>query len=68
MLIDIFGHIHTLRFVVVVIFITFLVKFQKLTFVGVNFLVKFKYFTHIHSVILNRSSEYSSIKDPVKIH
>ena len=33
---------------------------RRLMFEGVNFLVKFKYFGHIHSVILNRSSEYSS--------
>ena len=33
---------------------------QWLMFVGVNFLVMFNAFGHIHSVILNRSSEYSS--------
>ena len=29
-------------------------------FVGVNFLVMFNFFGHIHWVILNRSSDYSS--------
>ena len=33
---------------------------QRLMFVGVNFLVMFKIFDHIHSVILNRSCEHSS--------
>ena len=33
----------------------------RLTFVGVNFWVMFTHFGHIHSVILKRSSEHSSI-------
>ena len=32
---------------------------QQVMFVGVNFLVMFKFFGHIHSVILNWSSDYS---------
>ena len=35
---------------------------QWLMFVGVNFSVMFNAFGHIHSVILNRSSDYSSHK------
>ena len=38
---------------------------QWVMFIGVNFSVKFKFFRHIHSVILNRSSDYSSM-DPQK--
>ena len=33
---------------------------QWVMFIGVNFSVMFKFFGHIHSVILNRSSDYSS--------
>ena len=33
---------------------------QRVMFDGVNFLVMFKFFGHIHLVILNRSSDYSS--------
>ena len=39
---------------------TFLVMFQWLMFVGVIFLVMYKFFGNIHLVILNRSNEYSS--------
>ena len=39
-----------------------LILFQSLMFVGVMFLVKYKFFGHIHSVILNQSNEYSSSK------
>ena len=53
----IFGYIHPLMFVVVVIFIIFSVKFTMFTFVVVKFLVMFTDFSHIHSVILIRSSE-----------
>ena len=41
---------------------------RRLTFVGVNFSAKFKYFGHIHSVILNRSSEYSLTQRPLNIY
>ena len=40
-----FGHIHPFMF-------------QWLMFVGVIFLVMYKFFGHIHWVILNRSNEY----------
>ena len=33
-------------------------------FIGVNFLVMFNAFSHFHSVILNLSSDYSSIFAP----
>ena len=36
---------------------------RRLTFVGVNFLVKFTDFGHIHLVILMRSCEHSSIEN-----
>ena len=55
----IFGQIHMLRFVVVIFYYIF-GQVRRLMFVGVNFLVKFNFFGHIHSVILNQSSEYSS--------
>ena len=35
-------------------------------FFGVNFLVMFNTFGHIHSVILNHSSDYSSLVLPKK--
>ena len=36
------------------------VQVQRLMFVSVNILVMFNVFGHIHSVILNQSSDYSS--------
>ena len=48
---------HQLRTVIVVIFITFSVKFPMLTFVVVNFSVMFTHFGHIDSDILIWSIE-----------